>query len=54
MAPQPGPPTKPAPVLVIDDEIEGSAATVSKLAEVGYATTAESDGERCSGSCGPR
>lgn len=40
-----GAPTRPAPVLVIDDQVEGSAATVSKLADAGYPTTAESDGD---------
>ena len=39
-----GPPT-PAPVLVVDDQAAGSAATVSTLTDAGYATTAESDGD---------
>jgi len=38
-----GPPT--GPVLVIDDEIEGSAATVATLSRAGYATTEQSDGD---------
>lgn len=35
----------PAPVLVVDDEVEGSAATVSKLSDAGYTTATESDGD---------
>ena len=40
-----GPPTLSAPVLVIDDERSGSAATMALLAEGGYLTTAETDGD---------
>ena len=40
-----GPPTRPAPVLVIDDQLSGSRATVALLARGGYPTTAETNGD---------
>src|SRR5687768_1602685 len=43
--PAAGPPTGPAPVLVIDDEPAGATATLDRLAEVGYPTAAEADGD---------
>jgi hypothetical protein len=40
-----GPPTGPAPVLVIDDERAGARTTLGRLAEAGDATASEADGD---------
>jgi hypothetical protein len=39
-----GPPTGPAPVLVIDDERAGAITTLGRLVEAGYATVSEAAG----------
>jgi two-component system response regulator PrrA len=43
--PPTGSPTGPAPVLVIDDEPSGALTTLRWLADAGYSTAAESDGD---------
>ena len=40
-----GPRAGPAPVLVIDDERAGAATALERLAEAGYPTAAEADGD---------
>jgi two-component system, OmpR family, response regulator ResD len=43
--PATGPPTGPAPVLVIDDEPAGARVTLDWLAAAGYPTAAAADGD---------
>ena len=43
--PPTAPPTGPAPVLVIDDDADGSTTTRGWLAAAGYPTAADADGD---------